>query len=161
MLKIKQQHTINKSYHLLRSDKEECSMSYLHIKMSCGERGKISSVLQNGVRGGLDATCEPRHTDRWGGVKLKVSSWMPDGIPAQRGTQVTEEMPRFSRLSFVISHCATWWARGEETLANIGLGFVFCNVQCSTLLLILLQAYLFDLQLFSTLNITWVTKHTR
>lgn len=50
MLKIKQQHTINKSYHLLRSDKEECSMSYLHIKMSCGERGKISSVLQNGVR---------------------------------------------------------------------------------------------------------------
>lgn len=25
-------------------------MSYLHIKMSCGERGKISSVLQNGVR---------------------------------------------------------------------------------------------------------------
>lgn len=50
MLKIKQQHTINKSYHLLRSDREECSMSYLHIKMSCGERGKISSVLQNGVR---------------------------------------------------------------------------------------------------------------
>ena len=62
-----------------------------------------------------------RHTDRWGGVELKVSSWTPDGITTKWGTRTTEEVPPdISLLSLATSHSASsplmngrWGASGH------------------------------------------------
>lgn len=111
-----------------------------------GSERQISSMV--GADGGKcarpGASCEPCHSDGWGDVELKVSSWMPDGITTKKGTQATEETYGFSlltSLSITLQVCH-WWMGGEQTVAILaarkpepGLVFVptaMCNEAAST-----------------------------
>lgn len=81
-------------------DKEECT-KYPRTKLfgGGGVKGKLVAYCRWGWA--HPAWCEPwaRHADRWGGVELKVSSWVPDWITTMRGTRATEDVCRFSLLT--------------------------------------------------------------
>lgn len=90
---------------------EECGKYQRPTHYTWGEEGmKDKSVAWCRCRKACPARCElwARHPDRWGGVELKVSSWMNDGATTTKATQTTEEMYRFSLLtSLSITHFAS------------------------------------------------------
>lgn len=106
------------------------------ICLSDGERGngwQIGSIQQMEASASGMVLAVGRHTDRWGGVELKVSSWMPDGIMPRKKQRLQGKCTGLASWHLSPSltlQVSLWWMRGEETVAILAAwklepGFVF------------------------------------
>ena len=110
-------------------DKEECRKHQLptHWTVRRGAeemKGKLAASCR--WRWARPAWCELRahHTDRWGGVELKVSLWMPDETRSQKRTKYHRFEPphvSLSRHSSLSKFAADeWTARRQWPFCLLG-----------------------------------------